>query len=303
MAAGTVKLGLYNALAESETWDVDPVGINKPPPVSLQLGVIDNYTNIAAGADHLALLSDGDQNLPVITSGGGGLLRFEWDFGAGGANYRPELIAILNHNCFEAGDFINIVSGPASPAANLRLRIQAPNRSVDLFYPLRFNDCWYNSTAITDRYWAVVLSKASGLPYVGEIFFTDQYFSYEEWDPQPRWPATFDYQKNAAIVELQSGSLFDYEIEPPFVNIGLDWGRKAEGATDKFLEHQINTICAAASHSPYKQVLVLYEDRVCVFGRLEPNGSYQELSDGSFSPSHRFIAEYPRKFFRSGLVA
>jgi hypothetical protein len=253
MAVDTVKLALYNTLAETETWDVDPGGVTKPPVIGLLIPG-KNYTNIVGSAALSPLVRDGDQNLPIFFISSPGNIRMDF-----GVAYTPQLIAFLNHNCFETGDRIEVRRG--LNGVNLVYSIVAPNRSVDLFYPLRFNDAWYNSGSVT-----------------------------------------FDYQKNSAITELQSGSLFDYETEPPFVNIGLDWGRKAEGATDKFLEHQVNTVCAAASHSPYKQVLVLYEDRVCVFGRLKSNGSYQELSDGSFSPSHRFRAEYPRKFWRSFLV-
>lgn len=293
---GAAKILTSNLLRRTSIWDKDPGGLSLPPTASAS--AFTNYAGgIGAAAAHRALISDGDQNLPLFLSGSPS--DFSWTFNNA---IIPKAIAIINHNCYETGDKIEIIAGanPSNPI--LIATIQSPNRSADIFYPLRFNDAWVNTGSVNQPWWQVQFTKASGNPYVGEIFFATDYYEFEDFMPQPNYDIAMQLSRRKASHEFYSGESADYDLKSPVVPFGLDWSRKdvKSGSFDLFMDW-VPKHMDALNQSPSRQVLIWRDDRVCMFGRLEESAALGWFPDKSFTPRYVFRAEYPRRFFRDEL--
>jgi hypothetical protein len=286
---------MYNTLSDSIVWNLEGAA-TKPPALAKLSGTLKNYTNIVGVANLLELIRDSDQNIPLFFTTTSGEIQFDF-----GIAYEPKLIAIVNHNCYASGDHIEIRRGVAG--GTLVFDIATPNRSVDLFYPLRFNDVWYNSGATTDRYWSVKLIKSSGAPYVGEIFVASDFHSFVEWEPTPDWPISWDFQRQTVRHEIEAGTDVIYDDIPPNLTAALNWGLKGFSNDSPLLQNITKTSAAAQRFSPYKQLMTLpfAEDeapRACLFGKFAPSASYRHDAADLAGPQHSFTGEYPRRFFR-----
>lgn len=288
----SIKLAAYNLLSESEAWDLEPGGVTKPPTLTVLSGLI-SYTNISGAANHALLLKDGDQNLPIFTNG-----NIDLDFGVA---YIPKLICFINHNVYDSGSKIEIYAGPNAGALVLRDTIESPNRSIDLFYPLRFNDAWLNSTSVNQAYWRFRLLRGSGAAYIGEIVIASDYFSFDEWTPQSDYSLNMAFDRRKATHEFYSGESTDHDIKPPVLNFDLTWIRKAIFDGNNLYVDWLAQHMAGLNKSPNRQVLVWRDNRVCLFGKLNPEAGIGWNSDESFTPRFSFTGEYPRRFYRDEL--
>jgi hypothetical protein len=293
---GAAKLLTSNMLARSEVWQLDPGSLTMPPLVQTAAPIA--YANIPTGGGvYAAFTFDGDQDLPFFFNANPGFVRITFNVAV-----TPKAIALINHNCNDTGDKIEIYAGPNTGAMVLIDTIQSPNRSVDAFYPFRFNDAWINSGAINQHVWRVDLIKASGLAYLGELFFASEYYEFEDFDPQPNYDIGMQFSRRKATHEFYSGESADYDLKSPIVSYSLNWSKKSvySGSFDLFVDWVAKHM-DALNQSPSRQVLIWRDDRVCMFGKLEEGAALGWSPEKSPTPRYAFQAEYPRRFFRDEL--
>ena len=302
MNALTQKLGVYNALAESQLWNDDNVATTKPPALSIAPAPID-FVNITGAANVTALLIDGDQNLPVTFSASP--TRVKIDFGVA---YKPAFIALINHNYYEAGDTIEFLGGAASPAVNSLITLSAgnANRSVDLFYPLRFNDAYCNVADVSYRHWEIEFTKGSGYGYLGQVFVAAERYSFIElshdaYTPGANYGTSFSPARRDVRHVIDSGEAARYDLRPQIIDIDLRSSQKGDDETYKLLNHAGRIGAVMSRRSPCRSVLVSMHDRVCHFGKLDRNNSIGRFAPDTISRNMDFIAENPREF--QGYVA
>jgi hypothetical protein len=287
--ANILKFGLYNRASDTKDW-YDEI-INVIPPVIASNSAHVNYTNIVA--NHEELLRDGDQNLPAFTAAGA--QRYTFFFGDAVV---PDFIAVINHNCHEAGDYIRILKGPGLALVE---EISSPNRSVDIFRPLRMNDAWVNIGGDGEGIWHVVLSKPlGGTPYCGEIFFSFGR-GYTEFETPAAWGVRTELDLKAAALDLENGEQFLAYTDSPRLKVSIPFGR--QNATNDLREF-FWAVNAAQRFTAARQVLVL-QDRLCMFGRLQSDVNVNRTQHGGGESSRQtdltFVGEFPRRFHGDAL--
>jgi len=294
MIANSQKLAIYNQLAESVAWHELPAGITMPPALSKSAGtVIEPYLDIVSDADNLALLKDGDQNLPCFFAAGECQLILDF-----GVPIAPAIIGCCNHDCFETDDEINIYRSTDGLAWTLAANLAAPSRAVDLCYPLRGNDAWCNIAGLSYRWWKVELVKDSGGAYLGELFVALNYYSLVEPSPQPAWSQKGEFQRRLVRPELACGEFLEYETAAPRLLLDLPIPPRvvAEAEAEGLRQHLIHSAASLCRRSPTRQLLVWQDDRVCLFGRLSESGSLSLFPDSSFSAGPAFAGDWPEGF-------
>lgn len=292
----SAKLILFNALSDSIQWSSEEPSVSKPPTIILAgVSSIVPYTNIIGNPANIALVRDGSQNIPIVFGASGDGLTVDW----GVVNVEPKAIAIINHNCWESGDHIEI---RYLVGESLAFDIASPNRSADLFYPLRMNDAWINDSALQARFWTIRFFKTSGLPFVGEIFFAFEFTSFLEFDPQPDVGIGVSYLRNASRNNTIAGAPVIYDTQPPSLRWGLNWSRKKEddnvAADTDFLLDWPMLLTSQATQPNRKSVFIWKNDRVCQMGKLSFPGSEAISPDRSVQPALSFVGKFPRKSLR-----
>lgn len=289
------KLILFNALSDTIQWSSEEPSVSKPPAIAKTgATTLEAYTNIVANQDLLDLMRDGSQNIQLVFDATGSGFVIDW-----GVIVTPRAIAIINHNCWESGDHIEI---RYDLVKTLAVDIASPNRSADIFYPLRMNDAWLNDSNISSRYWWIEFFKTSGKPFVGEIFFAFEFTSFLEFDPQPDVGIGISYLRNASRNNTIAGAPVIYDTQPPSLRWGLNWSRKKEddnvAADTDFLLDWPMLFTSQATQPNRKSVFIWKNDRVCQMGKLAFSGSEAISPDRSVAPSLTFTGEFPRKALR-----
>lgn len=293
MDANTLKFVPINILSpKAKTYD-GLAGLTIPPTVTLSGYLPYVNSQFASAADYAALLSDGDQDLPLFFDTGTGEITLNF-----GDDIAPTVIALINHNCYDTDDHITIdVDGVEV------IDIESPNRSVDLFYPLRNNDAWYNLNTTGGTEWIIRLIKDSGLPYLGELVIGFRLGTYEIAAELSPSGISYAFNPRESAIELGSGARVNYDVRPPEISVAMNFPERLTGS-NPFIEYVDPLANWKMRSGSSKSLLVWHDDRVCMWGRMDTAGSYSErpgTSGSIYAPSYKFTAELARRFYRDGM--